>query len=155
MDQNVPLHPVPSPAALCTPQLTDHPLGHLLRQVCEKHMLAARCLWRHGTRLLIWATDCGALFNPAGPLPFSEGLGKILVPCGVSVLRRGPWGPQLPWASAHWAQCFPRGTGPTLSFTTKLIPSAHAPSGAGAAADRCPGRRHCEDLNLPLSIAVR
>lgn len=98
----------------------------------------------------LWCT-----FSPSRPLTVLRGPWEDPGTLRSVCAQTRALGPQLPWASAHWAQCFPRGTGPTLSFTTKLIPSAHAPSGAGAAADRCPGRRHCEDLNLPLSIAVR
>lgn len=41
-------------------------------------------------RLLAWATAYSAHFNPADPSPLSKGLGKILVPGGVSVLRHRP-----------------------------------------------------------------
>lgn len=92
--------------------------------------------------------------TPPAPHHSPRALGRSWYPVECLCSDTGP-GTSAPLGHDSLGPVFSQRHRANPEFHHSTDPSAHAPSGAGAAAARCPGRRLCEDLNLPLSIAVR
>ena len=124
--QWLPLHPTHSPAAISTgtPQLATTP-GVPTEMAPGRTMLAGKCRRDFALMLVVHVYSREL---PVLPVPWED---AVASPC----LTRP--GPRVSRAVSHWAHCFSRSTGSTLSLPPDCKPhplqlcSVH---GAGAAA---------------------